>query len=341
MKFREPLLALNMLLISSSTLALSDFADSFRMKELSLKLAQKIAEERGTTIKGIVAISGGGFEPSTNLARALKTNIVEVLSLNDDSDQALELKVISELRLPQPCDRKEIPIEGLAIDGTGWLFVSHISVTGRTYDLVKKIYPRATFATIFQKPQGKSDFFAESIGAGTEMSFYWNASRNEQADARSYEMGIVTPADLKAHARILKEHLPKIIALSDIKGFVVVTRGGMIPALFLRELLAQEIPQALNFKAFGMESYTGSNEQKELRVIKDLYLPNFGEGFVFIEDMVDTGVSAKKIAEKFPLAKIITVHAKPAGQEKAHCFAVKTPQDLWVTYYWEISDQKK
>ena len=64
-----------------------------------------------------------------------------------------------------------------------------------------------------------------------------------------------------------------------------------------------------------------------------------GEGFLIVEDLVDSGDTARKLREMYPKAKLIAVCAKPAGVELLDDYVVDIAQDTWIEQPWDMSIQ--
>ena len=85
-----------------------------------------------------------------------------------------------------------------------------------------------------------------------------------------------------------------------------------------------------------ISSYDHDN-QRELKVLKRA--EGDGEGFIVIDDLVDTGGTAVAIREMYPKAHFVTIFAKPAGRPLVDDYVVDIPQDtglnsrgIWASY---------
>ena len=56
-----------------------------------------------------------------------------------------------------------------------------------------------------------------------------------------------------------------------------------------------------------------------------------------VEDLVDTGTTAKAIRELYPKAKFIAIFAKPMGEALLDDFEVAIPQDTWIEQPWDMA----
>ncbi|HHV6463022.1 TPA: xanthine phosphoribosyltransferase, partial [Haemophilus influenzae] len=130
------------------------------------------------------------------------------------------------------------------------------------------------------------------------------------------------------HARKLSERL---LPASQWKGIIAVSRGGLFPAAVLaRELGLRHI------ETVCIASYHDHNNQGELQVLHAAQVPNGGEGFIVVDDLVDTGNTARAIRQMYPNAKFVTVFAKPAGAELVDDYVIDIPQNTWIEQPWDL-----
>jgi xanthine phosphoribosyltransferase len=61
-------------------------------------------------------------------------------------------------------------------DGTGILIVDDLVDTGKTLELVRRLYPMAHFATVYAKPSGKPmvDSYITEVSQDTWIFFPWD-----------------------------------------------------------------------------------------------------------------------------------------------------------------------
>ena len=82
-------------------------------------------------------------------------------------------------------------------------------------------------------------------------------------------------------------------------------------------------------------SYDENMEQGEVIFAEPLPpglgLSKDGEGWVFVDDLSDTGTTISAIRVRWPKAKILTVYAKPQGEKFPDGFYMKIP-DIWVVF---------
>ena len=119
----------------------------------------------GGTWKAIVAITRGGMAPAMIIARELDVRTVDTVSVKSYSHQdQSEAKIL------------KAPDAGIMGDGTGILIIDDLVDTGRTLKLVRDMYPKAHFATVYAKPDGRDmvDTFITEVSQDTWIFFPWD-----------------------------------------------------------------------------------------------------------------------------------------------------------------------
>ncbi len=108
---------------------------------------------------------------------------------------------------------------------------------------------------------------------------------------------------------------------------VGIARGGFIPAA----ILARELDHRL-MDVLCISSYQ-HNRQEELDVLKSL--EGDGEGYIIVDDLVDTGNTARVAREILPKAIFACVYAKPAGKPFTDFYSREFDQDVWLHFPWD------
>jgi xanthine phosphoribosyltransferase len=92
-------------------------------------------------------------------------------------------------------------------------------------------------------------------------------------------------------------------------------------------------------------SYHDYTTQGELRVMKTVQ-PHLlelgggnGRGILIIDDLVDTGKTARVVREMMPEAHFATVYAKPQGRPLVDTFVTEVSQDTWIYFPWDMGWQ--
>jgi len=111
------------------------------------------------------------------------------------------------------------------------------------------------------------------------------------------------------------------------KGLVAVTRGGLVPAA----IIARELDIHL-IDTICITSYDWQN-QGESTILKSI--DGAGEGLLIIDDLVDTGGTAKIVRQMLPNAYFATIYAKPAGKPLVDAHVTEVSQDTWILFPWD------
>jgi xanthine phosphoribosyltransferase len=117
-------------------------------------------------------------------------------------------------------------------------------------------------------------------------------------------------------------------------GLVAITRGGLVPAAIIARELDLRIVETV-----CIASYDHFKNQAELKVLKTLaadLATGDGAGMLVVDDLVDTGKTAKVVREMLPKAHFATVYAKPLGRPLVDTFITEVSQDTWIYFPWDM-----
>ncbi|RMD89312.1 MAG: xanthine phosphoribosyltransferase [Alphaproteobacteria bacterium] len=119
----------------------------------------------GGSWRAIVAVTRGGMAPAMIVARELDIRIVDTISVKSYNHQER-----SEARVLKSPDQE------LMGDGEGVLIIDDLVDTGKTLELVRQLYPKAHFATVYAKPAGREqvDTFITEVSQDTWIFFPWD-----------------------------------------------------------------------------------------------------------------------------------------------------------------------
>lgn len=148
------------------------------------------------------------------------------------------------------------------------------------------------------------------------MSFEQNRSRYQ----------VVSWDQLHKDVRALSSRLMKE---KNIKGIMAVSRGGLVPAA----IVARELEIRL-VKSLCISSYDDQEQTDEISVLHSH--EGDGEGYVIIDDLVDSGDTGRLIKKMYPKALFATVYAKPKGQETVDLYIFPVEQDTWLLFPWDV-----
>jgi len=133
--------------------------------------------------------------------------------------------------------------------------------------------------------------------------------------------------ELHRHARALAWRL---LPLGPFEGIVAITRGGLVPAA----IVARELEVRL-IDTVCIASYD-HKDQGGLSVLKEATAGD-GSGWLIVDDLVDTGTTAKSVRDMLPGAHFATIYAKPAGRPLVDTFITEVSQDTWILFPWDIA----
>ena len=118
---------------------------------------------------------------------------------------------------------------------------------------------------------------------------------------------------------------------------VAITRGGLVPAAVVaRELGVRDI------ETVCLASYDYGRQEDEMKVIKPVssrLAESGGERVLIVDDLVDTGRTARVVRQMLPKAHFATVYAKPAGVPLVDTFITEVSQDTWIYLPWDMALQ--
>jgi xanthine phosphoribosyltransferase len=125
-------------------------------------------------------------------------------------------------------------------------------------------------------------------------------------------------------------------------GIVAVTRGGLIPAAIIARELDVRLVESVSILTYG-EARSGELEDEQVRgtptVIKPPAVAGDGTGFLIIDDLVDSGATARVVRGLLPQAHFACIYAKPAGRELVDTYVTEVSQDTWILFPWDTELQ--
>jgi xanthine phosphoribosyltransferase len=118
---------------------------------------------------------------------------------------------------------------------------------------------------------------------------------------------------------------------------VAVTRGGLVPAAVVARELGIRVVETVSVASYDYD------KQGEITVLKGvspaIQDQNGGQGVLIVDDLVDTGATAKVVREMMPRAHFAAVYAKPSGRPLVDTFITEVSQDTWIYLPWDMDLQ--
>jgi xanthine phosphoribosyltransferase len=123
------------------------------------------------------------------------------------------------------------------------------------------------------------------------------------------------------------------------RAIVAVTRGGLVPAAIVARELDVRLIETICVASYD---HVPRVRQCALRLLKGVAseiaaMADGGERVLIIDDLVDTGETARVIRGLLPKAHYATVYAKPMGRPLVDTFITEVPQDTWVFFPWDTA----
>jgi xanthine phosphoribosyltransferase len=125
----------------------------------------------------------------------------------------------------------------------------------------------------------------------------------------------------------------RLIETGPYKGIVAITRGGLIPAAIVARELDCRLIESVSVVTYEEETIG------EPKVVKAPLAAGDGEGFLIIDDLVDTGTTARVVRGLLPKAHFACIYAKPKGREIVETFITEVSQDTWILFPWDTEPQ--
>ena len=125
----------------------------------------------------------------------------------------------------------------------------------------------------------------------------------------------------------------RLIGKGPYKGVVAIPRGGLIPAAIVARELEIRVIESVSVVTYD-------EEKKGAPVVaKFPVAAGDGEGWLLIDDLVDTGTTARVVRALLPKAHFATVYAKAAGKPLVDDFVTEVSQDTWILFPWDTEPQ--
>ncbi len=126
----------------------------------------------------------------------------------------------------------------------------------------------------------------------------------------------------------------RLSAAGPFRAVVAVTRGGLVPAAVVARELGIRVIESVCVASYEYD------KQGEIQVLKNIS-PEVagtegGAGVLIVDDLVDTGATARVVREMLPKAHFATVYAKPAGRPLVDTFITEVSQDTWIYLPWDM-----
>ena len=114
------------------------------------------------------------------------------------------------------------------------------------------------------------------------------------------------------------------------EGMVAITRGGLAIAAILSQFLNVRAIDTVN-----VYSYTRNKRRSMLKMV--IGHKASIKRVLVVDDIVDTGKTAKKVMGLYPNGKLLTIFRNPKSSIEPDYCLIKT--ERWVIFPWEVLDK--
>ncbi len=127
--------------------------------------------------------------------------------------------------------------------------------------------------------------------------------------------------------RDCRELARRLAGCGPFTGIVAVARGGLVPAALLARALDLRLVETVCVSSYD------DRRQGEITVLKAL--GGDGGGWLAVDDLVDTGATARVVRAMLPRCHYATLYAKPAGRPAVDTCVAEIDQGVWIVFPWE------
>jgi len=128
------------------------------------------------------------------------------------------------------------------------------------------------------------------------------------------------------------------IAPQDCKCLVAVLNAGVFPGYWVRKFLQIHHQIHVPLLTIDVQSYEGVERQGALKVIDKPDLADQGHGWLFVDEVADTGNTFAALRELYPKARFAALSYKPKGEAACDKAMLPYRQDQWLVFPWEVED---
>ena len=118
---------------------------------------------------------------------------------------------------------------------------------------------------------------------------------------------------------------------------VAITRGGLVPAAVIARELGIRVIETICVASYDYDKQGAISILKS--VSEKIVGAGKGAGVLIVDDLVDTGATARVVREILPNAHFATVYAKPLGRPLVDSFITEVSQDTWIYLPWDMGLQ--
>ena len=108
---------------------------------------------------------------------------------------------------------------------------------------------------------------------------------------------------------------------------ILISRGGLIPGSIIANFLGIQ-----DIDVIALKTYQNRKRSSDIKVFK--IIKSFKK-LVVIDDLVDSGETAKIVKEMMPNSKFVVLYAKTSGKKQADLHLYDFKDKDWLVFPWE------
>ena len=123
----------------------------------------------------------------------------------------------------------------------------------------------------------------------------------------------------------------RLMELGPWQKVVAITRGGLVPAAIIARELEVRLIDTVCVSSYDHQDRSAPEILKQVA--------GDGTDVLIVDDLVDTGATARLVRDMLPKAHFATVYAKPAGRPLVDSYVTEVSQDTWIHFPWDLELQ--
>ena len=127
----------------------------------------------------------------------------------------------------------------------------------------------------------------------------------------------------------------RLMGMGNFDAVVAIARGGLVPATIAARELNIRVVESVSVKSYDHQN-KGSVKVLKPIAPQILEMAQGGGRVLIVDDLVDTGNTARAVRDMLPGAHFATVYAKPMGRELVDTFITEVSQDTWIFFPWDL-----
>jgi xanthine phosphoribosyltransferase len=127
----------------------------------------------------------------------------------------------------------------------------------------------------------------------------------------------------------------RLAEAGPFEAVVCITRGGLVPAAIVARELGIRVIETVCVASYD---HVTQGELQVLKTVAEQIVAiggGRGKGVLVVDDLVDTGQTAKLVRDILPEAHFAAVYAKPMGRPMVDTFITEVSQDTWIFFPWD------